>query len=141
MNNKDDEFWDSIDSEILMNIVKAAYSLQYVRELLEEECEPNPELSEIKAIERDITNDIRTRLMPAILKIHPVERDIDRLTEQFRYVEGVEINLPQAKLVNRILEESNFVPVNEREQVVFNLLKALLGSFINVCQSKLKADQ
>lgn len=141
MNNKDDEFWDSIDSEILMNIVKAAYSLQYVRELLEEECEPNPELSEIKAIERDITNDIRTRLMPAILKIHPVERDIDRLTEQFRYVEGVEINLPQAKLMNRILEESNFVPVNEREQVVFNLLKALLGSFINVCQSKLKADQ
>ncbi|HMW90722.1 MAG TPA: hypothetical protein PKE54_11900 [Candidatus Obscuribacter sp.] len=141
MNNKDDEFWDSIDSEILMNIVKAAYSLQYVRELLEEECEPNTELSEIKAIERDITNDIRTRLMPAILKIHPVERDIDRLTEQFRYVEGVEINLPQAKLMNRILEESNFVPVNEREQVVFNLLKALLGSFINVCQSKLKADQ
>ncbi|MDX1990511.1 MAG: hypothetical protein SFV17_27705 [Candidatus Obscuribacter sp.] len=141
MNNKDDEFWDSIDSEILMNIVKAAYSLQYVRELLEEECEPNPELSEIKAIERDITNDIRTRLMPAILKIHPVERDIDRLTEQFRYVEGVEINLPQAKLMNRILEESNFVPANEREQVVFNLLKALLGSFINVCQSKLKADQ
>nr|HNH76795.1 hypothetical protein [Candidatus Obscuribacter sp.] len=120
---------------------KAAYSLQYVRELLEEECEPNTELSEIKAIERDITNDIRTRLMPAILKIHPVERDIDRLTEQFRYVEGVEINLPQAKLMNRILEESNFVPVNEREQVVFNLLKALLGSFINVCQSKLKADQ
>ncbi len=141
MNNKDDEFWDSIDSEILMNIVKAAYSLQYVRELLEEESEPTPELSEINSIERDITNDIRTRLMPAILKIHPVERDIDRLTEQFRYVEGVEINLPQAKLMNRILEESNFVPVNEKEEKVFHLLKAQISAFINVCQSKLKANQ